>query len=219
MKKGKSLRYALAIILLFPSNIYASCSNEERLEFNNIKDDFQVTYEYNNDLNNYAVTFVNPKPDSYEFVFKYDNREWTIISRDDENTTIHEIEPGNYKAWIQGKTDTCDSKLKIMDINLPRHNPYYGDSLCDGIEEFVLCQETYDKEISRELFESRVAAYKNSKLEAAKTDKNTSVIDRITRYAMDNMYEAIIYATVSVFAIVIIIYSIIRLVRKSRRFK
>ena len=117
---------------------------------------------------------------------------------------------------IFGNTKECDELLKTINLNLAPYNKYSEDSLCEGIEEFVLCQPTYDKEIDRETFESRINTYKRTKNKNQKTPEIKQEENEILVRVKENLVQIII---ILIFIILIVITAIVTIksIRKSRR--
>ena len=96
--------------------------------------------------------------------------------------------------------------------------------MCEGIEEFVLCQPTYDKEIDYDTFVSRVNTYKKTKQEKVvdepqketENKKINVIINNILKFIQDNLFTITI---ITVFAIAIIVTIILtaKKIKKSRR--
>ena len=119
-------------------------------------------------------------------------------------------------------TETCDDVLKTTILKLPKYNKYSEDPLCEGIEEFDLCNSTYDKEIDYDTFVSRVETYKRTKNKNENinndndTGNNNKLLNNMKTYIEENLIQIII---VTVFIILVVITTIItaKSIRKSRR--
>ena len=204
------------IILLLPIITYASCSEEELKHFERIKEKYKIEYNIDKETGYYTLILHNPDPTKYTYEIKGLN---TSIDCDISTTTDSKctyIPPDGYSINVIGNTETCNSILKRSFLRLQKYNKYSEDPICNGIEEFVLCQETYDKEIDYETFVSRVNIYKEQK--SNKNNNNKKIIDikKIKEYIEDNLYEVIVIATFVVLVIITIIITIIN-TKKSRR--
>ena len=221
MNKTKMLIIALLFILL-PNIIYADCTKEEIDYFKRIENGYKISYEYNKDSKNYTVTFYSPEPDKYEYMIYTEQKNLQNCDGISDNETIcHNVLPNEYYIEILGQTASCKDSVKEITLNLSRYNNFSDDPLCEGIEEFVLCQPTYDKEIDYDTFVSRVNTYKKTKKNEQKENteenkKDNQVIDNISKFLEDNLFQIII---IIVFVIVITITIILtaKSIRKSRR--
>lgn len=223
MKKHKFLLSILSLSLFIPSTTYADCTKEEIDNFKEIEDEYKVTYEFDKDTKTYTINFVNPNPGNYGYKLIYVKNEKTKLEYNlttiiEKNYSKTNFSSGNYIFEIYGNTDTCNEKLKSKTLVLPKYNKYSEDPLCEGIEEFVLCQPTYDKDIDYESFVSRVNSYKNKMSNTKKEEEPTVVKEenKILKYVKDNLIQIII---IIVFIIMVIITIILtaKSIRKSRR--
>lgn len=219
MIKNKKLLSIISLSLLIPTIIYADCTKEEIDNFKKIEDDYKVTYDFDKDTKLYTLTFYSPNPDLYDFI----GEDETVFSNcevlDDNMAKCSNIKPNTYNFEIVGVTTNCNETLKKIEITLPKYNGYYNDPLCEGIEEFVLCQPTYDKDIDYETFVSRVNSYKKNH-QSKPIDNNTKEEvkeeNKLIQYIQDNLFQIII---VIIFIVMIIITIILtaKSIKKSRR--
>lgn len=209
----------LILSLICTNKVFAVCTQEEMDGFKKIKDKYQVTYEFDMDSKTYSLIFKSPKPDNYHYVIYTESTlDCTTINK----TTLKCINfnPDMYTIEIVGMTNTCNDVLKTFDLNLTRYNNYASDPLCEGIEEFVLCNPLYDKDIDYETFVSRVNTYKKTK--DKETIKDEPVADAVE--PADNLLnyikENIIQITIIIIFVVLLIITIsitAKSIRKSRR--
>lgn len=217
------LKYLLSLAIVFivlPNIIYADCTVEERKHFKEIEDEYKVTYEFNKDTETYDITLFNPEPETYDYLI-FDEKIFEKCETINENETkCKNIPSQDINMEIVGITDTCTDSFKEVVIYLLKRNNYWEDPLCEGIEEFVLCQPTYDKEIDYDTFVSRVNTYKKTKQrEAAKEDndkKQNSILNKAFDFIKENIFQLI----VGIIFIIVIIVTIIltaKSIRKRRR--
>lgn len=217
MKKRKKLLLTIISFTIFTPKIYAECTKEDINTFNKISDEYKVTYEFNKDSKLYDLTFYDPSPDKYTFIINgATDGEFSI--QDDNNYKYIGISPGNYEITIKGIANECQDIFKTININLPKYNEYSEDPLCDGNEEFVLCQPTYDKEVDYETFKSRLEVYKKTKQDnnEVNKEKDNNKDNNIVNYIKNNIIEITIVAA-SLIILTIIIISIVKRQKKSRR--
>ncbi len=211
----KSLLFLL-ILLLLPITTKAYCTDEEKLYFKEIEDEYKVTYELNKETKNYTIKFYNAEPDRYTlgiYGVVDDNVKYKSISDNEEEYA--NIKPGEYKLGVFGVTKECDEAVKTFKLNLQKYNNFSEDPLCEGIEEFVLCQPTYDKEIDYETFVSRVNTYKKTQ------EKKQATIDKkdnnqMVEFIENNLFQIIIIG-VFITAVIVTIILTAKSVKKSRR--
>ena len=211
----RKILLTLISFITFTPEIYAECTNEEVNAFKKISNEYKVTYEMNTESKLYNLTFYDPAPDKYTFVIN-GATDGDFSIHDNNNYQYLGLSPGEYTVTIEGVTNTCKDVLKTINLSLPKYNKYTEDPLCKGIEEFVLCQSTYDKDIDYETFKQRVEVYKKTKTENnIKTDdinKNNTIVN----YFKNNIGQISLF-TISLVLVIIVITLIAKRQKKSRR--
>lgn len=219
MTKTKYYILIFILSLICTNKVCAVCTPEEMNEFKKIEDKYRVTYEFDMDSKTYSLFFKSPKPDNYHYVI-YTESDLNCTTENESTLKCINFKPDMYTIEIVGMTDTCDDILKTFDLNLTRYNNYASDPLCEGIEEFVLCNPLYDKEIDYETFVSRVNTYKKTKdkeiIENEHTTDDTEPVDNVINYIKDNIIQIFI---IIIFVVLLIITIVItaQSIRKSRR--
>lgn len=217
MNRKKYLIITTVLSLLCVNKAYAACTQQEINEFKKIEDEYKITYEFDKQTKDYILVFKTPLEKKYDFII-YTNTNLNCKKINEEKTECYNIKPDEYKIGIVGITNTCKDELKSIKLELSRYNNFSEDPLCQGNEEFVLCQPTYDKEIDYETFISRIKTYiktKNNKnpIEEQNEESNKDILKQ---YIKENLLTIII---VVMFVILIIITTVltIKSIRKSRR--
>lgn len=216
MNKKIYLLSLFSLFLLLPHTSYADCTAEEIEHFKEVENEYKITYEFNEDTKDYTLTTNAPLPNEYDFVL-YIGKNTKYEEITPNQYKIYNLSAGEYNVEIVGVTDTCNSVLKKITLKLAEYNNYSNDPLCEGIEEFVLCQPTYDKSITYQEFVDRVNVYKKTKAQKEKAEENKNkVSNSVIEYIEKNLFEII---AVAVFVLILIIIAIITIktVRKSRR--
>jgi len=216
MKKYQYIITSL-IIFLLPLFTYADCTTEEINHFREIESEYRIESTLDKETGYYTLTLYNPEPDAYTYEIKTINTWISCEISKDSDTKCDYVPPSSYSINVIGNTETCDNTLKRTFLKLKPYNKYSEDPLCKGIEEFVLCQETYEKEIDYETFASRVNIYKEQQEEENKNTKNEFInIGKIKEYVEDNLFQVIV---ITIFIILLIITTIltIKSIKKSRR--
>lgn len=215
-----------SLFILLPNIVYADCTKEEKDYFKKIEEEYKVTYKFNRENDDYTLSFYNPYPGKYAYVYDLPDDNDTNVDElgDAININITGYKSGKHSYQIIGITDDCHDVLKEETLNLTKHNDYYKDPLCEGIEEFVLCQPTYDKEIDYDTFVSRVNTYKKTKQEKSinepqkeTTNKKINVIiNNILKYILNNLFTIVIITAFAI-AIIVTIILTVKKIKKSRR--
>lgn len=224
MKKNK---YILLTTMLFLFNIqptFATCTQEEINNFKKIEDEYTVKYEIDKSTQKYNLYFTATMPQQYYYKI-YTDEALNCDAQSDTTIKCADFVSGKYEVQIIGVTKSCNDALKNIIINLPKYNKYSESELCKGIEEFVLCNAAYEKEIDYETFVSRVETYKktltkkeeqNKPIEEEKDEQKNELLNNIINYIKNYWLECLI---VMVFIVLVIITIIItaKSIRKSRR--
>ena len=223
MIKKRYLTLTLALSLIGMNKSYAACTQEQLDAFKLVEKEYKITYELNHQTKLYNVIFHRDINKNYTYAIDSNMNKNENIYVTDNVITYKNISPGEYTIEIIDTDDSCKDAYKTITIKVPRYNKYSEDQLCEGIEEFYLCQENYEKEIDRETFESRVNTYKikkekdDNKQEEIETNKEYDKgLLEIIEYIQENLTQVII---ITVFIILIIITTIVTVKqsRKSRR--
>ena len=197
MIKNKYIISTLVLSLLCMNKTYAVCTEQAREEFEKIEDQYKIIPEFNKQKKTYKLTIERAQPHNYDYNFYID---YTYMCHDISETIMecYGIKPGEYEVNIVGQTNKCNEIIKKQTLELLRYNEFFDDPLCEGIEEFVLCQEMYNKELDYETFVSRVNSYKkkkqeknNTENELNKTPKPTA-IQKIKKNIEENLIQIII---------------------------
>ena len=217
MNKFKYLLLLAIVFIILPNTIYADCTEEEITHFKEIEDEYKITYEFDEESKDYIVTFTNPEPTKYIYIITI-NDDSECIEKEANKLECKHVPPDDYQIKIRSANNSCTLTYKTIELNLSKYNPYFNDPLCEGIEEFVLCQETYGKEIDYDTFISRVNTYKKTKQnQTPEEEKNdTKIINDIFELIKENLFQIIIII-VFVIAVAVTIILTVKSIRKSRR--
>ena len=222
---------AIVLFLTFPSYIHASCEDEAD---NFIAGrDYKITSEYNKDTDTYAVTIYIADTTKHGMVF--DGREalensTTTTSGNSKTIVIKNLKSKEYKAIFVSTTSACKGKVLRTDtVEVSKPNKYAESSLCEGYEDFILCQKDYDKEIDEATFKSRLELYKQSKANEEPDDepddnkedeenanKSKTFIDKIIDYIKANLFQVIVIAVFAIALIITVVISLTSAIRSRR---
>ena len=218
MNRKKYITFTLMLSLLCMNKTYAACTQEEIDEFKKVEDEYKITYEFNKVSKDYTIKLYNLEPEKYGLSIELQGSNESLLKTSTINEIIHEnVKPGEYNVEIKGITKDCKDTMKKVYLNLPKYNIYSEDELCKGIEEFVLCQQTYEKEIDYDTFVSRVNTYKKTKEKQSIEDKPKPKEKlQIVEYIKENLVEIIIVLTFVILLTITIIITL-KSARKSRR--
>ena len=225
----KKKTYIIMTIVLFLFNIEpisAACTQKAKDGFKKVEDEYTVKYEYDKYTKKYNIIFSGSKPDEY-FYQIYTNEEFECSIINDTTSKCGHFSEGTYTVTVKGLTKECNETLKTEKIMLPKYNKLADDPLCEGIEEYVLCNPEYSKEIDYESFVSRTESYRKNKpnkkeevvvekeKEKEKEKTTNETLEKIINFLKKYWIEIIV---IVVFVILLIATIIVKIksVRKSR---
>lgn len=200
----KLLIFTLVSLIVNTNIIYAECTTKDTEYFKSIEDKYQITYDFDKETKTYILNLEHGDISSFSYVILGDGIENISANIVDNKIIINNIVPGQYTFHIVGVTDSCSDIFKTEEITIPKYNEYAFDQACEGIEEFVLCSPTYDKELDYNTFISRVNSYKKSKANNDNKKDNTEEKPTITEWLKNNS-QYIIYGVIGIIGLIIII--------------
>lgn len=158
---------ALILFLLLPFNVYSynetlhpACTLKEKAKLRADVLNFNYELEKYKDKEDiyYKVTIHNFSPN---IIVEYDKNLYTH-----NNNVISKVVPGSI-LQLKIFADTsgiCNGfNISKKSLSVPYFNIHKDDDLCLGNEEFFLCKENVNTNISKEEFEKKIAVYVKSK--------------------------------------------------------
>ncbi len=211
----KIIMIALVSLFINTNIIYAECSTKDTEYFKNIEDKYQITYNFDKESRKYILTLTYEDIDLFTYEIVGDGMDEATLETQDKKLIINNLPSGDYTIYIVGNTNSCSDIFKKEELTLPKYNQYAYDEACNGIEEFVLCSPTYDKELDYKTFISRVNSYKKSKENIKTIDSEEDEENTLLEWLKYN-YIYIIYIVIGI-VILSIIALIIKLIYKHER--
>lgn len=165
MKKCLKLVF-ISFIVVIPFKIKGLCSVEDKMRYNSLSANVTVSYDYieNGDSVSFNITIHNVHRDLV-VVDKLTNKQYQSKNSDLNNFTISGLSDGkNYSFGVRAKNGDCSTRFfNTLYVNLPKYNKYYKDQVCDGADDYLLCQKWAEiGNISYDEFKSSVESYKKS---------------------------------------------------------
>lgn len=151
----------LSFVFFLP-NVNAACNYQEDARLKGLASNVFTSYDYHADSNTFSIVITNLHPDIYIYdtvkkQFYYYNGSSTIVT--------YGYAPGQtVKFNIQSNYSNCRGTLQTVHyVNLPFYNQFYQDPICEGLDEYSLCQKWTTHGINKyEDFIKEVSAYKLS---------------------------------------------------------
>lgn len=186
------------LILFLPlikvEGYYCSFSDIARLK--KIASNINTSYDYEikNNEAYFEITLVNLNEEMY-LVDTSNNKTYNYSS----NT----IKLNNYKSGSTVKfnvypinSDCADELLRTIVVVLPKYNSYYDDEICQGIEDYSLCQKWSTHNLSYTEFVKKINIYKESLKKdnpvIIQDEDDSSIFDLILQFLIKYYYIPLI---------------------------
>lgn len=163
--KRKIFIFLLAFLIpIINVNAYY-CKNSEISRYKGLASNIGTFYEYQEDGNKltFSITLVNLSDELY-IVDVTNNKKYIY---ENEEITISGYSPGvTVKYNVYAVNENCsDDLLYTIRVVLPNYNPYYSDSICEGLDDYILCQKWHKHNLSYKSFVNSVNKYRESLVE------------------------------------------------------
>ena len=216
-KKMKKLMMILMFFVLFlPIKTKAMCDYTKLANLKKLASNVNISYDYEDIASgvNFYVTISNINKKIYVKDVT-NNRIFNSINTPSGEVTISDFKSGeSYKMEIYSDFDpSCYGELlNTTYINLPTYNPFYGDRICVGIEDYSLCQKWIKHDMTWKEYKKAINEYKETlNLKKQNEEINKNFIEKI----IDFVYNNYILIGLGILIIVIIVI-VIRYVTRDR---
>lgn len=216
----KIVKICLFIItLILPIKVLGACTVNDKLRYSTLATNITTSYDYveSNDTVTFTITIHNVHKD---LVIKDNTNNKTYSSNDKSlnNFILTNLKDGtNYSFSVYAKSGDCSYRLfNTIYVNLPKYNKYYKDSLCEGLDNFGLCQRWGENgNITYDTFKTKVEEYQKQEvitdIEEVNNHDDYSLLEQIG----DFWAKYYLYITIGT---IIILLPIIIVVDKKNRY-
>lgn len=218
MKKFiKIILFTFFIIL--PVKAFGACTVDDKVRYLALASNITTSYDYTetNDKVIFSITIHNVHKD---LVVKdnINNKSYSSNRNDLNDYMISNLKDGtNYSFDVYAKSGDCSYKLlNTIYVNLPKYNKYYKDSICNGIENYNLCQRWGEVgNIGYETFKSKVEEYKKKSDVSAEIKEDNVKTRSIIEILEDFWAKYYLYITIGT---IVLLIPIIIIVKKKNRY-
>ena len=170
MRRYYQLILLTIFIILIPNKVNALCDYNTKARLKSIAANvtFSTRYIESNSRVELFVTIANLHPEIY--IKDVTNYKFYYYNASVANP--HEIKVGSYFPGRTVKYEFYTTKagctgeiLLVSYANLPPYNKFYSDPLCQGIEDYSLCQKWAKINISYNQFKQKIEIYKHVEIE------------------------------------------------------
>lgn len=217
--------FAMCALITMPVN--AACSYTEKAEANTKAANIKINYEVVEDkqesdmgtsINEYfKISILNVTKELYVVVsndvtndkvtYTFDDAKDGVITFNWDN--IETVTNFTFTIYASNQTPCYNEELKTIRKQTPRFNDFSNRAICDGMEDFYLCQKyTNIAEIDESMFIEKVASFKDGKIteegkDAETEKKGNSIISFLRKNRWYIIGGLLVIATGSGVAIVI----------------
>ncbi len=198
----KFLKYIVFVIafILFMPNTKASCSYTRLANLKKLASNVNITYTYEIVDNKAVFTFT--VANIVDGIYFFDSLNEKSYTQHGE-FKLNNFEDGKkYRFFIKSSDKNCkDEVLLTKYITLPKYNQFYGDPICEGIENYTLCQKwgTFNVTTYKD-YVAQIQKYKSKNKK-----ENTEVIEEkqptLTDKILNFLYKYYIFILVGIIVI------------------
>lgn len=204
--RNKILIVILAFFMMVPSTKALMCGNEVKVKYSEMAKNISVNYEYVESENDviFNIKFSNIPE---KFIIYDIEHEINYMYQGSELTIPNVNKNSSYKYGVYIDNISCKYELLYTHyITIPPYNYYYKDEVCNGIEDYKLCNKWLNITISYDEWKSKVIEYKNSlnvELEEIQESEKTifeKIIDFYIEYYLVILLGVIITCCVCIYS-------------------
>ena len=174
----------LIIILCFPFIVNADCNRSKHSEYIEYASRIGSDSSYSKSSGTFKIKLYNVLDD---MVVKYKNIEYKVNSQNE--VTIEDVLEGTSMSISIFAKDGCD-EIRIININTPYYNRYYGSELCRGYEDkLLLCSSSFTTvRTSEEMIKKAKENYDRNIISDDDTEEKTeekSFYDKLLEFGLN----------------------------------
>ncbi len=160
--------FLFIISIIMPIRILGACTTDDKIRYSTLSSNITTSYDYieNNDSVSFSITIHNVHKDLL-IKDNTNNKTYSSNQNDLNNYKITNLKDGtNYSFSVYAKSGDCSYRLfNTLYVNLPKYNKYYKDSLCEGLNDFSLCQRWGENgNITYDNFKIKIEEYKKKEV-------------------------------------------------------
>ncbi len=184
--KNKLLLLVVSFFIFAPSSKAYLCDNSTKVEYQEMAKNISVNYEYteSDDDVNFSIKISNI-PTDFIVLDVINNKKYYSSSNSSEILIENVSKNTSYRFDISKNEIACGSIVFYSHyINIPAYNKYYKDAICEGIEDYKLCNKWLNVTISYDEWKNKIIEYKNSlnKEEEIPEEKEKSWMEKIIEF-------------------------------------
>lgn len=167
----------ISLITIFPISIKAyECSNTDRERLQVLANNITVTLEEQENRKNLIIFSGLSNELKIYSETDYANH-YNATTNNIGETRIENVKNGkSYQFKVTGYLKCYNTTIRMITVNIPSKNPYYGDEICNEASEYSLCQKWTSVGMTHDEFIKKVNEYIENKKDSGKdhTDANNT---------------------------------------------
>ena len=235
----KKILALIVVSFLFVTNVNAAskCSYAEQTELNGKAGNVKVSYAIKevdvkgNYINmDTGETYDTSKAEVFEITILNLSEDLYVVVTNDIDESVRTIRYGNtsngmatfiwnnndnitnftFNIYSSDKTNCKDEVYKTLYLTTPRYNNLYGYQVCQGLEDFYLCQKYVNfNKVSEGDFYKKISQYNNKEIDdnGEQIVPEKTVFDKIINFIKQNKWFIVSGIVLVAGAVVAINYS------------
>lgn len=211
MKKVKKILFVFSLLVVVPNIVNAECEYNEKSKLQALSSNLNFTYNYKeieNGINSsasFSITIGNLNPNLY---IVDQNNIRVVYYNNKKEITLNGYNPGStIEFLIYGNSGECKG-VEIMSnyITLPSYNRFYKDPVCNGVDDYKLCNRWSRVSLSYDDFVKKVNEYKEKikPEELPNVEKELPLVEKIIKFL--SKYSILLFGGIIVVCSVLMFY-------------
>lgn len=172
MDKMKKIFIFIVCLFVFPivTNAASACNSLTMSNISSLANNVNVVYEVDTSSKTpiFTITLSNLTSDMIVFD-KNLGKTYKGFANTGSEISIKTKTSGSYDFAIYSKQ--CKEQVATKSVSLPTYNIYYGDKLCNGLDECDVCQKWYGSNSDRKTFELGIQECKKNQKVVVEEEK------------------------------------------------
>lgn len=206
-------------LFIFPivTNAASSCNSATMSNISSLANNVNIVYEVDtsSSVPVFTITLSNLTSDMIVFD-KNLGKTYKGFANTGSEISIKTKTSGSYSFTIYSKQ--CKEQVATKSVSLPTYNIYYGDKLCDGLDDCDVCQKWYGSNSDRKTFELGIQECKKKQNVVVEDEEEPIAQIQPWYEKIGNVFLKYWWAIIILMIIIIGIYYAIRAKQKKNEY-
>lgn len=209
----------IVCLFIFPivTNAASSCNTATMSNISSLANNVNIVYEVDSSskVPVFTITLSNLTSDMIVFD-KNLGKTYKGFANTGSEISIKTKTSGSYSFAIYSKQ--CKEQVATKSVSLPTYNIYYGDKLCDGLDDCDVCQKWYGSNSDRKTFELGIQECKKKQSVVVEDEEEPIAQVQPWYEKIGNVFLKYWWAIIILMIIIIGIYYAIRAKQKKNEY-